>query len=152
MCNFLMEIFQFAVSFFTFLKDCNDCSYKIGPFTDTVWDEYIEKIVNSEQIQDGNGREMLKSQKDELMSKYDELQSDGSLEDLDKCIASSISKMNNCLTEKFEIESQFEKLQQIIDERNSIKRRIELENRIEKNKWQAQKNRLLSLISSAKND
>ena len=95
---------------------------------------------------------MLKSQKDELMSKYDELQSDGSLEDLDKCIASSISKMNDCLTEKFEIESQFEKLQQIIDERNSIKRRIELENRIEKNKWQAQKNRLVSLISSAKND
>jgi len=118
----------------------------------TEWDEYIRNVLNYEQIQHGNGRETLKSQKDKLMSKYDELKSDGSLEDIDNAIASSISVLNKCQTEKFEIEKQFEKLTHIIDERTSILRRIEVENRIEKNKWQAEKNRLVSLISSAKND
>ena len=77
------------------------------------------------------------------------LENEGSIEEIELATNLSQLEFDKLEEEKVVLENECRKLQDVIKERRAIRTRREIENRMEENRLEAQKRRLLKLLASA---
>merc|ERR1712048_987018 len=99
---------------------------------------------------DGIKAKQLKLRKKELEDKIEVLlENEGSIEEIELATNLSQLEVDKLEEEKVVLENECRKLQDVVRERKAILSRREIENRMQENRLEAQKRRLLKLLASA---